>query len=181
MDDSQGMVPGTIHLRSCGTILPMKNLMDRPLKLYLDTSVPSHLFARDDPKKRLITERFFKMSGHRDYIFFISGVVIREIEKAPMPKRILLLDSLKGMELLELNEESERLAAAYLSQGALPQSSSEDARHIAVATCHNLDAIVSWNFKHLVNLRRTKRVNLVNEQMGYKHIEIVSPEEAIHE
>ena len=81
---------------------------------------------------------------------------------------------------LGLSLEAEQLAQKYLSKGALPKTSEEDARHVAIATVSNMDAVVSWNFKHLVNLRRIKSVNLVNEEMGYKHIEIISPEEAIN-
>jgi len=157
----------------------MKQSLRRPLKLYVDTSVPNFLFAEDDQEKRKVTERLFALLANKTFEFYISGIVLREIEKAPAAKRELLIDCLKQMAVLEFTPACEHLALAYLGSGALPKSSVEDARHVAVATVHNLDAVISWNFKHLVNLRRIKSVNLVNEGMGYKHIEIISPQEVI--
>lgn len=81
---------------------------------------------------------------------------------------------------MDLTKDADALAEAYIEAGVLSRSSVEDAQHVAIATLNNLDAVVSWNFKHLVNLRRIKLVNAVNEQMGYKHIEIISPLEAIN-
>ncbi len=158
----------------------MSNKPDRILKLYLDTSVPNFLFAEDAKEKQKITEKLFHSDIRKQYKFYISGVVIREIEKAPLTKREHLMDVLKNVEIIEFTEEAERLAEAYLFKGALPKTSDEDARHVAIATVSNMDAVVSWNFKHLVNLRRIKSVNLVNEEMGYKHIEIISPEEVVN-
>ncbi len=151
----------------------------RPLKLYLDTSIPSFLFAADAPDKQKITELLFKPEVRNQYEFYISGVVVREVERAPASLRERLFDALEDAAILELTEEIENLAQAYLKANVLPKKSEEDARHVAVATVHNLDAVVSWNFKHLVNLRRIRLINLINEEMGYKHIEIVSPHEVI--
>ena len=157
----------------------MDGLMKRPLKLYLDTSIPNFLFAEDAPEERKVTESLFREPIQSRYGFYISGVVLRELEKAPADKARRLMEAVRGMKVLELTEESERLAMEYLKSGALPKSSEEDARHIAVATVHNLDAVVSWNFKHLVNIRRIKSVNVVHDQMGSKHMEIISPREVV--
>ena len=151
----------------------------RSLKLYLDTSIPNFLFAEDAPDKQEMTKEFFQKRYRNQFELFISGVVISEIEKAPPMKRDLLLAVIEGISILEINQEAETLALAYIKSGALPKTSLDDARHVAIATIHNLDAVVSWNFKHLVNLRRIKMVHLVNEQMGYKHIEIISPQEIV--
>jgi len=80
---------------------------------------------------------------------------------------------------LDITEETEALAQQYLRQGAIPKKSDEDARHVAIATIHHMDAVVSWNFRHLVNVRRIRRINIINEELGYRHIQIVSPEEVV--
>lgn len=158
----------------------MINLLKRPLKLHLDTSVPNFLFVEDAEDKRKITEKLFQKEIRNQYEFYISAVVIREIERAEAYKQQELKEALAGIEILELTKEADILAEAYIRSAVLPKSSFEDAEHVAIATINNLDAIVSWNFKHLVNLRRIKMVNLVNEEMGYKHIEIISPQEVIN-
>ncbi len=153
--------------------------LKRSLKLYLDTSVPNFLFAEDSKDKQKSTRILFEPKTRNQYNFYVSAVVIREIERAPLPKQEELKEALANIPILELTKEADSLAEAYVRAGALPESSFEDAQHVAIATVNNLDAVVSWNFKHLVNLRRIKLVNLVNEEMGYKHIEIVSPQEVV--
>jgi predicted nucleic acid-binding protein len=153
--------------------------LKRHLKLYLDTSVPNFIFAEDAKDKQTATKLLFSKDTQKHYTFFISPVVIREIEKAQTAKQKQLLKVIESLPIIEYTEEAETLAQAYLSAKILPANSDEDARHVAVATIHNMDAVVSWNFKHLVNLRRIKLVHLINEQMGYKHIEIISPYEVI--
>ena len=157
----------------------MLNPLKRPLRLYLDTSIPNFLFAEDAKDKQKITKDLFEPKVRNLYEFYISVVVIREIERAPLQKQKELKEELDGIPILELTKPADALAEDYIAAGALPKSSFEDAQHVAIATINNLDAVVSWNFKHLVNLRRIKLVNLVNTQMGYKHIEIISPQEVV--
>ena len=146
----------------------MRPSLERLLKLYLDTSVLNFVFAEDAPQEQEITKKLFHQAQlHKSYQFYISGIVIREIEKAPVSKREKLSALADDIIVLDVTETVEPLARTYLNSGAMPTGAIEDARHVAVATIHNLDAVVSWNFKHLVNLRRIKLVNLVNEAMGY--------------
>ena len=157
----------------------MASIVNRPLRLYLDTSVPNFVFAEDAPDKQEITKLLFAPHTRQKYEFYISAVVIREIERAPIEKQKQLITILEGSELLDLTKETEALAQQYLSRGIIPKKSDEDARHVAIATIHHMDAVVSWNFKHLVNIRRIRLINLLNEELGYRQIQIVSPQEVI--
>ncbi|GHT55882.1 hypothetical protein AGMMS50233_06560 [Endomicrobiia bacterium] len=65
------------------------------------------------------------------------------------------------------NIESENLSEKYLKGCGLSQKSKNDASHIAVATVNSCNAIVSWNFKHMVNLRAITAVDAVNIKEGY--------------
>jgi len=51
--------------------------------------------------------------------------------------------------------------------------------HIAIASANNLDVIVSWNFNHMVKLKTKQGVIAVNSLLGYKSIEIITPEEVV--
>jgi hypothetical protein len=73
------------------------------------------------------------------------------------------------------------LANEYVAARVIPVSSRGDARHVAIATLAGSDALVSWNFRHLVNLRRKRLVHSVNIRLGYPLIELVSPEEVLYE
>jgi hypothetical protein len=149
------------------------------LRLYLDTTIPSYVFALDTPERMLLTKRFLKLQDSPGYEMIISDVVMREIDRAKEPKRTLLLEVVTGMPLLLSSDLSDQLAEAYIKAGALPRSSFEDAQHVALATLYNVDALISWNFGHLVNIRRTKAIAAVNAERGLLHIEILSPEEVV--
>jgi len=158
----------------------------RQLKIYLDTSVINFLFHEDVPELRKITETFFENHVRRgEYDVYVSDVVVREIEKTPgRAKRDQLLGVIRNSRLtvLALTDEAERLAAAYIEGGAIPPSKIEDAQHVAIATCSQLDLLLSWNFKHLANIRRQIAVRAINEREGYLHpLRLTTPMEVAYE
>ena len=78
-------------------------------------------------------------------------------------------------------DEVANLADRYIESGALSGKMRSDAEHIAAATVAGVDVLASWNFRHIVNVRRIRRYNAVNRQMGYPPINIRSPKELEHE
>ncbi len=74
----------------------------------------------------------------------------------------------------------EDLADAYLKEGAITKKWHEDALHIAIATINKVDVLVSWNFKHIVNLDKIKKYNGVNLKHGYTMLEIRNPREILN-
>ncbi|MCP4989321.1 MAG: type II toxin-antitoxin system VapC family toxin [Colwellia sp.] len=89
-----------------------------------------------------------------------------------------LLNEVQPYELA-FDSESYELAYEYIKRGIIPSKYEDDAFHIAVASVNNLDAIISWNFKHIVKLKTKKEVFGTNLLMGYKEIDIYSPMEVI--
>lgn len=82
-------------------------------------------------------------------------------------------------QLLTVDEEVEELADRYIKERIIPKKYRDDARHIAVAVVYDLDIIVSWNFRHIVKVKTRMEVNGINKLLGYREIEICSPEEVI--
>ena len=80
-----------------------------------------------------------------------------------------------------MNEEVVLLANKYLEEGIIGEKYRSDCQHIAIATIFNIDVLVSWNFKHIVNLNKIKQFNSINLREGYKELEIRSPKELIYE
>ena len=81
------------------------------------------------------------------------------------------------LEPLTINDEVKALAGRYIKEGLIPSKHGEDAIHIAIAAVYNLDAIVSWNFEHMIKRKTKHGVLGVNELLGYKVIEIITPME----
>ena len=147
--------------------------------LYLDTSIPNFILAKESPAEQFITKALFdeiEMGKHKG---FISRVVIDEISRASEPKRTKLLSLVKDFEVLDVTPNGEILAREYIRNGTIPQKYEADALHIAIATIHNMDILVSWNFAHIVRVKTRKDVNAINALLGYKSIELASPQEVI--
>lgn len=127
----------------------------KKLKIYLDTSVLSFLFANDVPEFKRITEEFFEGYVKKGkYIVYISDVVIREIEKTKdETKKVKLLETIKkySIQILRLDRDSDALANVYIREEIIPPRKIEDAQHIAISTCNQLDILISWNFNQLTS------------------------------
>lgn len=96
-----------------------------------------------------------------------------------MSYRLYLVDL--SPTLIEEGAASLRLAHAYMAARLVPPPKRNDARHIALATVADLDAIVSWSFRDMVNLRKKRIVHSVNAKFGYRLIDIISPLEVPRE
>jgi len=149
----------------------------RKLKVYLDTSVISHLEAPDTPEKMQDTLLLWEdiKSGKFDVV--VSSLTLQEIYRCPEPKQTELLNALKEINFIdaEESEEAKQLSDLYFRAGGLPPKSKDDALHIAIASVNDCDIIISWNFKHIVNLRAIEAVEKVNIVMRYKNLRILSP------
>jgi predicted nucleic acid-binding protein len=147
------------------------------IKIYLDTSIISHLEAEDTPEKMQDTVAFWQELIRGQYIVTISDLTIAELSKCPEPKRTLLFEHLSVIDYVEVQEipETITLADEYLKYGVLNPKSRDDCRHIAIATITGCKYIVSWNFKHFVNIKTINKVQAVNKLMNYNEINILPP------
>ncbi|MDR1065149.1 MAG: PIN domain nuclease [Oscillospiraceae bacterium] len=146
-------------------------------KIYLDTSVISHLDAQDTPEKMTDTLKLWKDIKAAKYDVYISDLTIAELDRCPEPKRSEMLSALLDIEYTEIAQDgrSKQLSLLYFEVGGLPPKSKADAEHIAIASVNDCDIILSWNFKHIVNLRAMTAVEDVNIKKRYKNIRILSP------
>lgn len=107
----------------------------------------------------------------------MSDLTFEEINQCYEPKLDLLLEKLEEIDydLITETVESIALVNEYIFNDVLGERCRDDLRHIAMASLMGCDYIVSWNFKHFVNVRTIKRVQSVNQLNGYESIDIVSP------
>ena len=148
------------------------------LRIYADTSVIGGCF---DPEFEEASRRLFDMFVAGDHVLVISELTTTELKNAP-PRVSGALSAVppEHMVVLQPPEESERLASLYVAAGVVPRHSWSDAQHIAIATLSEVDVLVSWNFKHIVNLRRIRGYNAVNSGLGHQELEIRTPREIVY-
>jgi predicted nucleic acid-binding protein len=152
----------------------------KKLRLYLETSVWNFCFADDAPEMKDITLKFFEKIESEDYEIFISDLVSQEIERADYEKREMLSGIIVkySPKEIKVNEKVYILSREYISEGILTLNNVDDATHAALATVYEMAALISWNFKHLANLRKMEQINVVNKKMGYsKRLELITPME----
>ena len=120
------------------------------------------------------------MNGIKQLV--ISDLTLKELEFAPINVQELIKKiPQENIEYLILDDEAKLLAEKYIDEGAVSDKFILDAQHIAIATLGYVDVIVSWNFKHIVNLRRIHLYNSTNLKYGYQIIEIRTPREVLNE
>lgn len=152
------------------------------LKVYLDTSVFGAIYDTEDANRVEITDKLLELLKERRGMEpYISNVVLEEVEEAPKNLRDGIKASIKSIDadILTEDEHSAELAEEYMKERTVPSKSRDDARHIAVAVVNNMDAIITWNCKHMAHLGRKRKINAIGMVMGYHQIEIVTPMEAI--
>jgi len=147
----------------------------KKLRVYVDTSVFGGCF---DPEYAAHSCRFFELVRSGRIIALVSQVVVDELNEAPAEVRNIF-GSLPTASIspVELTPDIIALRNAYLAAGILGPRWVDDATHVAAATVARADAIVSWNFKHIVRVDKMRSYNQVNLLAGFGLLSIVSPQE----
>ena len=147
------------------------------LKVYLDTSVISHLMQEDVPEKMSDTLKLWDMFKDGKYDVYLSTVTLEEVSDCPEPKRSRMYDYLEQIDYtpIEITDDMSDIAQQIIDMGILTKKSYDDCQHIAAAVIYGCDCIISWNFKHIVNIKTIRGVRAITNLKGYKPIEILNP------
>lgn len=148
--------------------------------LYLETSVIGAYLDNGEPFRRDLTIRWWEHE-RPEYRAVISPLVVRELERTPEPHRTGYLKLTEGLEQVELSDEAAILADGYIARGIFSRRYIADALHVALASFHKVDYLVTWNFGHLANVRRQARIRLFNTAAGFFVPMIVTPEFLVSE
>jgi predicted nucleic acid-binding protein len=148
--------------------------------IYLETSVVGAYLDNGEPFRRDLTMRWWEREMG-EYRTVVSQLVARELERVPEPHRTAYLKLVAPLEQVEMTEEATILAEGYISRGIFHRKYIGDALHVAVASFHKIDYLVTWNFGHLANVRRQARIRLFNTAAGFFVPQIVTPEFLVSE
>ncbi len=147
-------------------------------RLYFDTSVFGGIY---DEEFQLETEKLFEMVELGQIVCVFSDLTITELENAPdKVKTYFKKLPLQNIEKVEITEDSFSLADQYIFEKVVGKTSYDDCLHIATATLNKVDYLVSWNFKHIVNVFRIRGYNSINIKNGLVQLDIRSPKEIVN-
>jgi len=149
----------------------------RSLRIYVDAFVVG---GCEDAEFAADTRPLWEMFVEGRHTLVLSAHTLRELEGAPAAVRNHLLRvPVAHQTLLQDSVEAAELAEAYLEKEVVTEGSRSDALHVALATVGSAHVLVSWNFKHIVNLGRIRHFNAVNLERGYGLLEIRTPKEVL--
>ncbi len=149
----------------------------RKLLVYVDASV---IGGCEDDEFKADSLALWRRFVDGRYMLVLSEHTIRELLGAPPAVRNHVVEiPRENQVILPDQPEAAALAEAYVKRGVLGPGSYSDALHIALATIHRVDVLVSWNFRHIVNFGRIRLFNAVNLEEGLGSIEIRTPKEVL--
>lgn len=148
--------------------------------IYLETSVVGAYLDNGEPFRRDLTIRWWEHEL-TEYRAVVSPLVLRELERVAEPHRKSYLKLASALDQVEITDEATILAEGYVSRGIFHRKYLGDAMHVAVASFHKIDYLVTWNFGHLANVRRQARIRLFNTAAGFFVPQIVTPEFLVSE
>jgi hypothetical protein len=150
--------------------------------IYVETSIPSFYHETrpelEHQARRRWTREWWDLAKARDRLV-TSAAVIAELRLAPEPKRSDGIALLEPLGLLGLSPEVDQLTAAYIAHRLMPRDAAGDARHLAVATFHRCDILVTWNCRHIANVNKQTHIRSVNAALGFPTPALVTPLELL--
>ena len=152
-------------------------------RVYLDTSVFGAVCDPGPAERLLATRSVLDGLARERWEGFISTLVLEEVDRAPETVRGRITAELRRSRAIVLEESAESLMLTrlYMASGAMPANGEYDARHLAVATVNGIRTVVSWNFRHMVNVERRRQINAINLRENLALLDIVSPWEIVDE
>lgn len=146
-------------------------------RFYLDTSVFGGMFDSEFEEETTLLFEKIKLG---QIICIYSNLTESELSKAPKNVQDFFND-LQDVwkELVNVTPESLVLAKTYINEKVVGKTSLDDCIHIATPTLNKVDILVSWNFKHIVNVYRIRGYNSINLRLGYSTLEIRSPKDIV--
>jgi predicted nucleic acid-binding protein len=151
--------------------------------VYIETSILGYLTARSTQHLILaanieVTKEWWQ-TRQNDFTLFISQLVIDEVARGDSEIALKRLEILNGIPQVALNQAVRSLAAHFLSRSNLPPKASDDAVHIAAATVHGLNYLLTWNCKHIANAQIQRKLEEISLDFGYRLPVICTPYELL--
>jgi len=151
--------------------------------IYIETSIPSFYFETRTgvqlEARREWTREWWEVAKWSDALV-TSPVVIAELEETPdQAKRKDMLELINDLPRLLYTDEIDMIAEVYLRNKIMPMEHGGDAHHLALASFHRCDILLTWNCKHLANANKTGHIQLINSSLNLHTPQIITPLELI--
>ena len=147
-------------------------------RVYIETTIPSFYYTlRRDLESRAMQSWTRKWwAEYADQFTLVSSiVVINELSDGTSEKTQDRINLVKDLEMLSVTTEIDQIAQTYIDRLIMPQDMFGDAHHVALASFYNVDALLTWNYKHIANLNKIRRIRQINQELGLPTPELATP------
>ena len=152
--------------------------------VYIETTIPSfyhEVRTEPDMVARRVWTREWWDDHCKDYELFTSDAVIDELERGDFPNKDEALSLVKNLPVLEINQPVIDTVSAYISHQLMPADPTGDALHLAIASSHKIDFILTWNCRHLANANKFAHIRRINGILGLFVPSLITPLELLGE
>ena len=147
-------------------------------RVYIETSIPSFYYTlRRDIESRAMQSWTRKWwAQYADQFTLVSSLaVIDELRDGRGEKTQARIDLVENLEMLSISPRIRRITQTYIDRLIMPQDPFGDALHLAIASFYNVDALLTWNYKHIANLNKIYRIRQINQELGLPTPELATP------
>jgi hypothetical protein len=152
--------------------------------VYIETTIPSFYYS-DRTETDMVVVKDWTRDWWREeslnYELVSSVAVIDELKQGDHSGKEDKLKLLEGVRMLELAVETDEIVETYLRHKLMPKDLSGDARHLAVASFHRCDYLLTWNCRHIANANKIGHIRRINGMLGLPTPELVTPLELVSE
>ena len=152
--------------------------------VYIETSIPSFFYETREGAKFVAMKQWTQdwwKNESGNYQCVTSDAVINELETGKHPKKSEKLNLISEIELLEINHSIEEIVEVYLAHFLMPKNDIGDALHLAIASYHKVDFLLTWNCKHIANANKRAHIRRINERLNLFTPALVTPYELTEE
>lgn len=151
---------------------------EQPHRVYIETSIPSFYYTlRKDTEslaKQNWTRKWWDQYADQ-FLLFSSLAVIEELSDGRSEKTQDRIDLVENLEMLSISPRIHRVTQIYIDRLIMPQDPFGDALHLAIASFHNVDALLTWNCNHIANLNKVYLIRQINQELGLSTPELATP------
>nr|VFJ76484.1 MAG: hypothetical protein BECKFW1821C_GA0114237_110411 [Candidatus Kentron sp. FW] len=152
-------------------------------KVYIDSTIPSYYFDRRESLATFteITKKWWSEMAS-EYDLFVSDAVIDELEGGgDYPNKEEVLALVSEIPQLQLFDDLDRIVEFYVANYVMPRTLAGDAAHLAYASYHNMEYLLTWNCNHLANANKHRHIQVINARLGLATPKIITPLELFRE
>ena len=144
--------------------------------VYLDTTIPSHYYdMRPELSFYAETTRKWWDNERANFDVFTSEYTLAELMRGSFPNKDKALDLIKDIETLPIDDEINDIAQLYIKEYVMPKGNAGDAFHLAYASFHKIDFLLTWNCEHLANANKQQHIQITNAKLGLFTPAIITP------